>query len=220
METRRNFVRKALTGFFSVCLSVSAVSSVVAKVMAVINKTVVPKGAKRESLVDKNPKDLDTTNLEVTRLEDFGTMGLENHDVALDKWRLIVDGEVEKPLSLTYAEVLALPSIQRTVLLICPGIFVNNGAWKGVSVKELFKLAGMKSNVTHVTFRGPEGNYQKTHRVPLDHALVDKSFLAYEVNGQTLPQKHGFPVRLVAEEYFGDDWVKYVYRVTAEAIAS
>jgi DMSO/TMAO reductase YedYZ molybdopterin-dependent catalytic subunit len=40
-------------------------------------------------------------------------------------------------------------------------------------------------------------------------------FLAYSVNDRVLPQKHGFPLRVVAEDHYGGSWVKYVYKVTA-----
>jgi sulfoxide reductase catalytic subunit YedY len=183
-----------------------------------IHKTVIPKGTRRESLVDKNPKNIDARNVAITPLSGFGTMGLEDHDIDLAQWRLIVDGAVDHTLSLTYNELLDLPSIERVVLLICPEVFVNQGKWKGVSVEALLRKAGAKSVATHVTFRGPEGNYMKTHRVPIDHALSGKSFLAYSVNGKTLPQKHGYPLRLVAEDYYGFDWIKYVYRVTVDVI--
>ncbi|MFH1083362.1 MAG: molybdopterin-dependent oxidoreductase [Pseudomonadota bacterium] len=46
--------------------------------------------------------------------------------------------------------------------------------------------------------------------------LADKIFLAYQVNGVPLPQKHGFPLRLVAEDHYGHEWVKYVHRITVE----
>lgn len=39
---------------------------------------------------------------------------------------------------------------------------------------------------------------------------------AYEVNGEPLPRKHGFPLRIVAEDRYGSEWVKYVYKVTVE----
>ena len=42
-----------------------------------------------------------------------------------------------------------------------------------------------------------------------------KVFLAYAVNGQTLPQKHGYPLRVVAADRLGSDWVKFVYKVEA-----
>ena len=42
-----------------------------------------------------------------------------------------------------------------------------------------------------------------------------RCFWAYQVNGVDLPQKHGFPLRIVAEDYYGDDWVKYVDKIEA-----
>ena len=91
---------------------------------------------RREDLIDKNPSGLDSSDLEVTPLAEFGTMGLDDYQVDLEEWRLVVDGKVEKPLSLKYSEILDLPSIEKTVLLVCPGVFVNNGTWKGISIVE------------------------------------------------------------------------------------
>jgi len=67
-------------------------------------------------------------------------------------------------------------------------------------------------------FTGPEGNYEKNFRVPLDDVLTDKVFLAYKVNGEVLPRKHGFPLRVVVEGHYGYDWAKYVYKVTADVV--
>lgn len=145
-------------------------------------------------------------------------MGLEDYSADMDSWRLIVEGEVDKPLRLTYTEVLDLPSVERAVLLICPGFFANHGRWTGISIPELLKLAGIRPGVTHVTFTGPEGPYGKTHRVPLSEVLSNTVFIAYKVNETPLPKKHGFPLRLVAEGYYGYDWVKYVYKVTADIV--
>jgi DMSO/TMAO reductase YedYZ molybdopterin-dependent catalytic subunit len=108
--------------------------------------------------------------------------------------------------------------LERTILMICPGFFANNGKWKGVSVRELLARAESRAEVTHITFRGPTGTYGKVLRVPIEHIRSDQVFLAYEVNGQALPKKHGFPLRLVAEGYYGYDWIKYVDKVEAEII--
>jgi DMSO/TMAO reductase YedYZ molybdopterin-dependent catalytic subunit len=182
------------------------------------SKTVVPKETPMEELRGMNPADLDTSNLDLTPLEKFETMGLDDHDVEPDKWRLVVEGQVGQPLSLTYADLVALPPVERTVLMICPGFFANNGKWKGVSVRELMARAENKAEATHITFRGPHGSYEKVLRVPIADINSDKVFLAYEVNGQTLPKKHGFPLRLVAEGYYGYDWVKYVDKVVVETM--
>ncbi len=55
-----------------------------------------------------------------------------------------------------------------------------------------------------------KGGRDKVVRIRLDSIERKKIFLAYRVNGESLPQKHGFPLRLVYEEVYGDEWVKYV----------
>ena len=50
---------------------------------------------------------------------------------------------------------------------------------------------------------------------PVAEVLSNQIFLAYQVNGQMLPRKHGFPLRVVAEDHYGSVWVKYVHKVEA-----
>ena len=76
-------------------------------------------------------------------------------------------------------------------------------------------LTRMKADTTHITVYGPEGPYEKVERFPIADIRSNKVFLAYAVNGEKLPQKHGFPLRIVAEDYYGSDWVKYVYKIEA-----
>ena len=213
METRRNFVKRIFTGII-----LGPILSAARMAYAKAEKIVVPRGTQRETLTNQDPKELDVTDLEITPLAEFKTMGLDDLEVDVNQWRLLVEGEVGKSLSLNYPELTALPTVEKTVLLICPGFFVNNGVWKGVSVSELLTRAEVSKDVNYVTFRGPEGNYEKVFKVPLDAVLADKVFLAYQVNGEVLPKKHGFPLRVVAEGYYGSDWVKYVYKVTADVV--
>ena len=165
------------------------------------------------SLINRNPAYLDTSNLDIIPLEDFKTMGMTDHKVQLQKWRLQVIGAVQKPLELTYAQLLEMPTIERNVLLICPGVFTNHGRWKGFSVMELLNMAGAEEGITHVSFRGPAGRYAKRQRFAFSEIVSNKIFLAYMVNGKVLPGKHGFPLRVVAEDHYGDEWVKYVHKI-------
>ncbi|MEJ2726697.1 MAG: molybdopterin-dependent oxidoreductase [Deltaproteobacteria bacterium] len=96
------------------------------------------------------------------------------------------------------------------------GFFANHGRWKGISMKTLLEKAGAESDVTHVVFSGPRVSYKKVEEFPVEDVLTDKVFLAYQVNGKPLPRRHGFPLRVVAEGYYGDDWVKYVYQMTLQ----
>jgi DMSO/TMAO reductase YedYZ molybdopterin-dependent catalytic subunit len=193
-------------------------ASMISRAWGAVKRRVLPRGTPRQSLVMENPANLDTTNLVITPLRDFGTMGLSDHKVNLETWRLTVKGEVATPLNLSYRQILDLPSIEKNVLLICPGVFANNGAWKGVSIKELLTKARARRGVTHVIVRGPKNQYAKVNSFPIGDIMSDKVFLAYQVNGSRLPEKHGFPLRVVARDYYGYDWVKYVGELKVEKI--
>jgi DMSO/TMAO reductase YedYZ molybdopterin-dependent catalytic subunit len=216
LKTRREFLRRATGYLMSIGFLSSPLLLAIRTVFAKARKVVLPRGTKRESLINQNPDELDPRNLEITPVEDFGTMGLDDHAVDLDAWRLEVNGHVSRSLSLSYAEITALPSIEKAALMICPGFFANYGQWKGISLKELLQRAGSKNGATHITIRGPKSANEKSERYPLIDILFDKVFLVYQVNGKPLPERHGFPVRVVAEGYYGYSWIKYVYNVKVE----
>jgi DMSO/TMAO reductase YedYZ molybdopterin-dependent catalytic subunit len=220
MSDRRDFIKSISKWFCGLGLLFGSSGVFPRESHAQSESNTFSKDVYYSNLRNQNPKDVDVNNLKITSLNDFGTMGLEDYSPQMVDWRFLVDGHVERHLRITYEELLALDSIEKPVLLICPGFFANYGIWKGVSVKKLSKLALPKDGATHVTFRGPQGNYEKVTRVPIDEALSDKVFVAYQVNGEKLPKKHGFPLRLVAEGYYGYDWVKYVYKMTVDSIAT
>jgi sulfoxide reductase catalytic subunit YedY len=220
MDTRRHFFKKMIRFLAGIGLFFSPLSTAVQRAWAKTKRIVLPKGTKMSKLVNSNPATLDTRNLEVIPLEDFETMGLTDHQVNLDQWRLEITGAVQKPLKLTYAQLLKLPPIERNVLLICPGFFTNHGRWKGISIAQLLKLAEAEEGITHVSVRGPEGRYAKLERFPITEIISNQVFLAYQVNGQELPRKHGFPLRTVAEDHYGSEWVKFVHLIEAHKIES
>jgi DMSO/TMAO reductase YedYZ molybdopterin-dependent catalytic subunit len=214
MNRRRRFLKMSLEFITSIGLLFSPLLSWIRLVHSKIQKVILPKDTPREDLAYQNPAELDTHNLNLTPLQDFKTMGITDHQIDLDTWRLEVSGRVEMPLHLRYSEILTLPKIERDVLMICPGVFANHGRWKGISMNALFQKVKVKNGGTLVTFRGPEGIYEKGEQFHLKDVLSNKVFLAYEVNGKALPQKHGFPLRVVAEGHFGFTWVKYVHKIT------
>jgi sulfoxide reductase catalytic subunit YedY len=181
-------------------------------------KRLLPKGTDLKTLINENPALLNARDLELQPLEKFETMGLSDQAVDLKAWRLVCSGQISTELRLTYDQIRALPSLERPVLLICPGFFANYGRWKGISLAELGKKTGVKKGVNFVTISGPEGPYEKTARFPWKDVDSGKIFLAYQVNGEPLPVKHGYPLRLVAEGVYGTDWVKYVYKVQFDKI--
>lgn len=165
------------------------------------------------TLLYENPDDLDASQLPLTPIEDFGTMGTTDHVVDLEAWRLEIGGAVAEPQRLSYADIQALPAVERRVLLICPGVFAYHALWKGISLGALLAGAGISKDAARVDISGPEGPEERFEVFALDEVRTDRVFLAYAVNGRPLPQPHGFPLRVVAEGQVGSRWVKYVDRV-------
>lgn len=209
MWTRRNFLRKSfwvsLGGFFLTSSLGTFVSMVWAKA-----KQLLPKWFPKNQLLNMNPEEIDNRNLEVDPLNQFGTMGPT--DVAIDSktYRLKVTGKVGRPLSLSYDQILKYPPLTETVLLICSGFFSNNGRWTGVNFKGLLQEAQIKKEARYIDIVGAQ---EKRVRIPVKTLDQKKIFLAYRVNGEILPQKHGFPLRLVYEDAYGSDWVKYIEEI-------
>ena len=209
MQTRRQFVRwlaSAAAAAFSGWRWIKAAA-------AEAIKKVLPPGTDPERLFHENPAHLDTTHLQVMPLHRFGTMGDTDGTVDPDAWRLVVDGRVARPLSLTLAQVKMTAVVERDVLLVCPGFFSNHGRWRGASLSALLQEAGPAPAADRVRIYGQSPFGDKKEVFSLSEAEADQVFLAYAVNGETLPVKHGYPLRVVAEGHWGAEWVKYVYRV-------
>lgn len=155
--------------------------------------------------------------------------------VNLNDWRLKVEGEVSTPLTLTMDELRTLPAVELVAVTECagngrglyeppvPGLqwisgSVGNGRWRGVRLADLLKRAGIKPSAVAVLFDGadePLGTMQDFRRsITVNKALDPNTLLAYEMNGQALPVKHGFPMRVIAPGWASDSWVKWLTSIT------
>jgi sulfoxide reductase catalytic subunit YedY len=218
VNTRRQFIKKTITCFTSIGVFFNPVFTSIKTAYAKAKRILVPKGTDMNNLIREDPAELDTSELEVISLKNFETMGDTEQNVNIEQWRLEIAGKVKKPFKLTYSQILELPPIERKVLMICPGFFSNHGLWKGISIWNLLETAGMSEGVTHVTLRGAASYTEKVDRFELEEVRSNKVFLAYGVNGQVLPQKHGYPMRVVAEDQHGSSWTKYVHTVEADIL--
>ena len=123
-----------------------------------------------------------------------------------DAWSLRVWGEVEREVTITWAELLAQPLVQRHVTLACVsnevgGRLVGNALWTGWPVRELLARARPQAGADMVLSRSADG---WTAGTPLP-VLTDSrdALLAVAMNGAPLPFDHGFPVRLVVPGLYG-----------------
>ncbi len=218
MTTRRQFIHKALAFFTAIGVFINPFFAGIKSAYAKAKRILVPRGTEMKSLIGEDPADLDTRDLEIIALKNFETMGDTDHEVNLEQWRLEIGGKVKKPYKLSYSRILELPAMERKILMICPGVFANQGLWKGVSIWDLLETAGIQEGVTHVTLRGAGSYNEKVDRFELEYVRSNKVFLAYQVNGKVLPQKHGFPLRAVADDKYGSTWTKYVHTVEADIV--
>jgi DMSO/TMAO reductase YedYZ molybdopterin-dependent catalytic subunit len=137
-------------------------------------------------------------------------------------WRLVVDGLVERPLSLTLAELRALPARSQITRHDCVEGWSSIGKWTGVQLGPLLDRAGLDPQARYLVFHcadhlapGPDGRYYES--IDLVDAYHPQTILAYEMNDAALPIAHGAPVRLRVERQLGYKHAKYVMRVEAVA---
>jgi DMSO/TMAO reductase YedYZ molybdopterin-dependent catalytic subunit len=162
-----------------------------------------------EGILHMHPSEVDNSRFPITPIEELGRTG-RPQEYDTDTYRLLVDGLVQNSLSLTYEDVLARPQVTETVLLICAGVFWDNATWTGTPLSLILEEAGPSADASAVRITGGDGYSQQ---LSLEEAMADGVFLAYEVNGETLPVEHGYPLRLVARHQYGSKWVKWVERI-------
>jgi DMSO/TMAO reductase YedYZ molybdopterin-dependent catalytic subunit len=135
--------------------------------------------------------------------------------VARDAWRLDIVGAVESPRVYRFADVAAMPAVEQATTLLCISYGIGSGLcsnaiWKGVPLPALLEQVKPKANVTTVLFHAADGYYE-TFR--FDKATESTTLIAYEMNGQPLPQQHGFPLRLIVPGLYGEKSPKWLTRI-------
>ena len=127
-------------------------------------------------------------------------------------WRLEVGGLLERPLSYSFAELLALPRTDQKKDFHCvEGWSVYDVPWNGVALSLILRQARPTKKATHVNIRTIGGRYNDS--LPLAVAREPKTILAYGIAGSTLPLDHGFPLRVVVPRLLGYKNAKYVERL-------
>ncbi|PZQ61589.1 MAG: molybdopterin-binding protein [Phenylobacterium zucineum] len=138
-------------------------------------------------------------------------------------YRLVVDGLVEQPLSLSLSEVRALPARSQITRHDCVEGWSSIGQWKGAELSALLDRARLKPEARYIVFwcfdtldpSATDGAGRYYESIDLVDAYHPQTILAYEMNGATLPVRHGYPLRLRVERQLGYKHAKYVMRIQA-----
>ena len=154
-------------------------------------------------------------------------------------WRLRVEGQVKRPLTLSYEQLKALPTRKVVAVLECAGnsrnsasppikrSFLNNGyvgnaEWRGAPLQLVLAQAGLKASAREVVIEGadrgkprfaPKAEVNFAKSLPLEKAIHPDTLLVYEMNGVPLPREHGGPVRVLVPGWYGTYHVKWLARI-------
>jgi DMSO/TMAO reductase YedYZ molybdopterin-dependent catalytic subunit len=149
--------------------------------------------------------------------------------------RLTIDGHVKAPVSLSLAELKALPQFEINAINQCSGnsrgLFeprvtgaqwahgaMGNARWTGVRLRDVIAKVGLKPGAVALRFSGLDTplveeapDFAKS--LGVDHALNGEVMIAWAMNGEALPILNGFPLRLVVPGWYSTYWVKMLDRI-------
>ncbi len=136
-------------------------------------------------------------------------------------WQLTVDGEVAHAYTLTYKDLMALPMQKQYESMMCisnevGGTYMSNALWEGVPLKDLLARAGaIKPGATKVVLHAADSYTDSIH---LAKALEPTTLVAVRMNGETLPQGHGYPARLLVPGIYGMKHVKWMTQIEVVSV--
>lgn len=135
--------------------------------------------------------------------------------VDISLWHLEIDGLVQNPATFRYEHLKDMPSLEQETTLMCisNGLdagLISNAVWTGFPLSYLLEPAAPLSNATRVRFHAVD-NYTDT--IPLEKAMDPTTLLAFKMNGAPLPDRHGYPLRMIVPGYFGEKHVKWLTRI-------
>jgi DMSO/TMAO reductase YedYZ molybdopterin-dependent catalytic subunit len=171
--------------------------------------------------------DFYTDNLDFYVVQHYG-----QPDVDIDSYRLKVTGLVEKELEYTLADLQNLSQFEIDAGFECGGNnagrfqgLVGNAKWKGIRLSSLLNASGITSDGTEVVFFGADSGTEEipnrdteveqsfARSLPVSEAMREENMLALEMNGEELPQGHGFPARLLIPGHYGVANVKWLTQI-------
>ena len=155
------------------------------------------------------------------------------------EYKLAIEGAVEKPFTIGYEELLAMPSVTRPATLECAGngrVFlapqvkgaqwqlgaVSTADWTGVPLSALLERAGVDPQACEILFEAADEGVPKEEPVPPGNTSYARSLaftkakdviIAHQMNGEPIPLDHGFPIRAVVQGHYGMASVKWLTRV-------
>jgi hypothetical protein len=139
----------------------------------------------------------------VTTAPDQGRIKLDP-----ETWKLRVTGAVAAPITIAYADTLALSTSEMTATLDCTGGWYTVQTWRGIRLTELLAQTQIRPEAKGIVLRGVQD-----YTAPFTLAQAEEILLATHVSGEVLNHSHGFPLRAVVPSRRGWHWVKWLTEI-------
>jgi DMSO/TMAO reductase YedYZ molybdopterin-dependent catalytic subunit len=183
--------------------------------------------------VIRNQQEWEDLDSWITPNERFFGISRYEHVPKIDAadWRLSVGGRVRKPMTLALPDIRARRREEVTATIECAGTHglpfldagIGNARWGGTPLAALLEEAGIEDDGVDVVFFGADRGEEEVHGVTIeenfarsmsiDDAMQAGALLTYEMNGEDLPARNGFPLRLVVPGWYGMASVKWLERI-------
>jgi DMSO/TMAO reductase YedYZ molybdopterin-dependent catalytic subunit len=153
----------------------------------------------------------------LTAIPDFYNVSknLSDPSVGSDGWTLRVTGMVENELELSYEDLVTRATVQKITTLSCisnelNGHLISTAQWTGLPLAELLNEAGVQEGAVDLKFHAAD-DYEDS--VSVEIGMRPDNLIVTGMNGETLPEKHGFPARLIIPDIYGMKNVKWLDRI-------
>lgn len=132
--------------------------------------------------------------------------------IRLNDWSLSLKGLVERPIMLTYEQLIEKAAVSRIVTLECVGNtvggeFISTAEWTGVPLRSLLEESGVIDGAYDVVLRAADGF---SDSIRLERAMAGDVMIVHKMNGVPLPLGHGFPVRAIVPGHYGMKSVQWL----------
>jgi DMSO/TMAO reductase YedYZ molybdopterin-dependent catalytic subunit len=163
------------------------------------------------------PAAVNGTRPELTANEDFYRIDINTRPPEVDEnvWRLHVNGLVDNPLEMSLQDIRSLPAQTQILTMQCisnpiGGDLTSSSRWTGVRFADLLAEAAVQTGSAGAYITSTDGFYEF---VTMEDILDERCLLVYQMNGETLPYEHGFPLRVYIPNRYGMKQPKWIENI-------
>jgi len=157
------------------------------------------------------------TRPEITPNSDFYRIDINTLPPNIDasQWKLELSGMVDHPMTLTLEDIRSRPAFSEYITLSCisnyiGGDLISTTLFTGIRLKDLLDEAGLQPGAKELQIESVDGFYES---VVMEDIMDERTLLVFEMNGEALPIKHGFPLRIYIANDYGMKQPKWIERM-------